>query len=340
MVATLNSSPWIAVLWFLVKGLLVAGALLTAAAVYLTFERKILGYFTYRLGPTRVGPWGFFQPIADAVKMLFKEDIVPEKADKIVFKLAPIVAMFTALAGMAIIPWGPDNAGLATYVANPNAGILVFLAIGSISVYGVALGGWASQSKYSLLGSMRSTAQMISYELAMGMAVIGVILAAGSVRLTDIVAAQQTIPFILPQILGFFVYFMAALAETSRVPFDLPEAEAELVGGYNTEYAGMRFGLFFLGELAAQIVQACLITLLYLGGWNVPFFLAWIPGIAAIPATVWFLLKVCFMIFVFIWIRATWPRMRYDRLMSFGWKILLPLAALNLVIISVWVALS
>jgi NADH-quinone oxidoreductase subunit H len=340
MAEFLSSSPLIATLWYLVKALLVAGALLTGAALYLTAERKILGYFTYRLGPTRVGPWGLFQPIADAVKMLFKEDIVPEKADKIVFRLAPIVAMVTALSGMVIIPWGPDNAGLATHVANPNAGILVFLAIGSISVYGIALGGWSSQSKYSLLGSLRSTAQMISYELAMGMAVIGVILAAGSVRLTDIVEAQKTVPFILPQILGFFVYYMAALAETSRVPFDLPEAEAELVGGYNTEYAGMRFGLFFLGELAAQLVQCCLLVLMFLGGWHAPFFLAWIPGVSVVPGTVWFLLKVFFMVFTFIWIRATWPRMRYDRLMTFGWKVLLPLAAVNLLIQAAWVALS
>ncbi|HLO03643.1 MAG TPA: NADH-quinone oxidoreductase subunit NuoH [Symbiobacteriaceae bacterium] len=339
MAVFLSSSPWIALAWVTVKALLVAGAILTGAALYLTALRKTLGYFTYRLGPTRVGPWGLFQVIADAVKMMIKEDILPEKADKAVFRLAPIIFMFTAVSAMAIIPWGPSDSVFASYVADPNAGILVFLALGAISVYGVALGGWASQNKYSLMGSLRSTAQMISYELAMGMAVIGIIIATGSTRLTDIVNAQHAWPFIAPQILGFIVYYISALAETSHVPFDLPEAESELVGGYFTEYAGMRFGLYFLGELVAQLVQACLISLLFLGGWNVPFFLAWIPGIAVIPATLWFVLKVCFVIFTFLWIRATMPRMRYDRLMSFGWKFLLPVSALNLIIQAVWVAL-
>lgn len=317
-------------LFVTIKAVALAVILMSAAAGLLLGERKVLGYFQMRLGPTRVGPWGAFQPIADVVKMLFKEDIVPRDADKLVFRVAPIFAFATALAAYAVIPWGP-NEGWA--MANPNSGILVFLAIGSLSVYGVALGGWASQSKYSLLGSMRATAQMISYELAMGMAVIGIILMSGSTRLDQIVTAQDGLYNIIPQFLGFCVYFMAALAETSRTPFDLPEAEAELVGGYNTEYAGMRWGLFFLGELVHLIVQASLIALLYLGGWNRIFFLEFIPP------TVAFLLKVIFLLFIFIWIRATLPRMRYDRLMDFGWKVMLPLAALNLVGTAVYVAL-
>ncbi|HYG58325.1 MAG TPA: NADH-quinone oxidoreductase subunit NuoH [Symbiobacteriaceae bacterium] len=319
------------ILFITLKALILAVGLMTAAAGELIMERKMLGYLQYRVGPNRVGPWGLLQPIADVVKMLFKEDIIPRDADKMVFRLAPMVTFFVALAAWAIIPIGPGMA-----MANVNAGLLVFLAIGSMGVYGVALGGWASQSKYTLLGSMRATAQMISYELAMGMALIGVILMAGSVKLDDIVAAQaggMYRYFWLPQLIGFGVFIVAALAETARTPFDLPEAEAELVGGYHTEYAGMRFGLFFLGEIVHLLTMATLISLLYLGGWNG-------KGIfAALPPTVNLLIKVACMIFVFIWIRATWPRFRYDRLMAFGWKVMLPLAAVNLIGTAVYVAL-
>lgn len=317
--------------WIVLKALILAIALIGASAVELIIERKVLGYFQYRVGPNRVGPWGLLQPIADVVKMLFKEDIIPRDADNIVFRLAPMVAFFTALAAYVVIPWGPGWA-----MSDPNAGILVFLAIGSMGIYGVTLGGWASQSKYSLLGSMRATAQMISYELAMGMAVIGVILMAGSVSLTKIVEAQGAGTYSynwLLQLPGFFVFFMAALAETARTPFDLPESETELVGGYNTEYAGMRFGLFFLGEIVHLLNMSSMITVLYLGGWNT------IPFLSFIPPVVSFLLKVSFMIFVFMWIRVTWPRMRYDRLMSFGWKVMLPLAAVNLLGTAIYVAL-
>ncbi len=318
------------ILWLTLKAAILAITLMSGAAGLLLMERKILGYFQMRVGPNRVGPWGVLQPVADVVKMMLKEDIVPAGADKLVYRLAPIVAFFTALAAYVVIPWGPQD-GFA--MANPNSGILVLLAITSLSVYGVALGGWASQSKYSLLGSMRSTAQMISYELAMGFALVGVILMAGSPRIGDIVAAQENLYNIIPQFLGFCVFFLAGLAETSRTPFDLPEAEAELVGGYNTEYAGMRFGLFFLGELVHLLTMSSLISLLYLGGWNRVFFLEFLPPTAA------FLLKVAFMLFVFIWIRATVPRFRYDRLMAFGWKVLLPVAFFNLVGTAIFVAL-
>ncbi|HLN62897.1 MAG TPA: NADH-quinone oxidoreductase subunit NuoH [Symbiobacteriaceae bacterium] len=322
------------VLWLLIKALILVFVLIGAAAVELIMERKFIGYFQLRVGPNRVGPWGLFQPIADVVKMLFKEDIVPQNADKLVFKLAPMIAFFCALAAYAVIPWGP---GPGWTMVNSNAGILVFLAVGSLSVYGVALGGWASQSKYSLLGSMRSTAQMISYELALGMSVIGLILLAGSTKIADIVAAQGHGAYgynWLWQLPGFIVFMISALAETARTPFDLPESETELVGGYNTEYAGMRFGLFFLGEIVHLLNMSSLVALLYLGGWNTIPFLSFIPGGLA------YALKICFMIFVFIWIRVTWPRMRYDRLMSFGWKVMLPLAALNLLGTAIYVALS
>jgi NADH-quinone oxidoreductase subunit H len=319
--------------WYLIKAVIVTMVLILGAAVELLFERKVLGYFQYRVGPNRVGPWGAFQPIADVVKMLFKEDLIPRDADKIVFRIAPMIAFFTTLAVFVVIPWGPND---GWKMAHPAAGILVYLALGSLSIYGVALGGWASQSKYSLLGSMRATAQMISYEVPLSMALIGVIVMAGSVDITKIVTAQGGSGyhyFWLPQLLGFFVFFISALAETSRTPFDLPEAETELVGGYNTEYAGMRFGLFFLGEIVAMLNMSTLITLLYLGGWNTISWLSFIPGPLA------FFMKICFMIFVFMWIRVTWPRMRYDKLMNFGWKVLLPIAAVNLLGTAIYVAL-
>lgn len=321
------------VIWLLVKALILAMVLILGSAAELILERKIIGYFQLRPGPNRVGPWGLLQPIADVVKMLFKESIQPRDADPIVFRLAPIITFTIALCVYAVIPWGPQDTWA---MAVPNAGILVFLALGSLSVYGVALGGWASQSKYTLLGSMRSTAQMISYELAMGMSVIGLILLSGSTRIQDIVAWQGQGIYgynWIWQILGFFVFAISALAETARTPFDLPESETELVGGYHTEYSGMQFGLFFLGEIVHLLNMSSLISLLYLGGWNTIPFLSFIPG------TVAYILKICFVIFCFIWIRVTWPRLRYDRLMSFGWKVLLPVAALNLVGTAIYVAL-
>lgn len=317
-------------LFLVIKAALLAITVLTSAAIFLLFLRKVLGYFTYRLGPVRVGPWGVAQPIADVVKMIFKEDIIPKDADNLVFRLAPIVAFVTALGVWVVIPWGPYESWA---MSNPNAGVLVILAISSMGVYGVALGGWASQSKYSLLGSMRATAQMISYELSMGMALLGVILMAQSVSLFDIARSQAHMINLLPQFIGFLVFFISGLAEASWTPFDLPEAESELVGGYNTEYAGMRFGLFFLTELVHAINVAVLTTTFYLGSWN-PWF-----GLTMIPGTAWFLIKVCLMIFVMFWIRATLPRMRYDRLMTFGWKVMLPAAALNLLGTAIYVAL-
>jgi len=295
-------------------------------------ERKVLGWFQMRIGPNRTGPWGLLQPIADAVKLFVKEDTMPRDADPIVYRLAPALSLFTALAAFALIPVGPPlrvgGVEIPLSMADPHAGLLVLLAFTSLGVYGIALGGWASQSKYALLGSMRATAQMISYELAMSVSLLGVLVAAGSVRLPDIVAAQAGWPFALTQPVGFLVFFICALAETNRAPFDLPEAETELVAGYHTEYSGIRFGMFGMAEYINTITMASLITLLYLGGWHGPL----------LPPVVWFLIKTGAVIFVFFWLRATVPRLRYDRLMAFGWKVLLPAAFVNLLGVAAWVA--
>ena len=314
-------------LWLvLIKSVILAVALANLFAGMTVIERKLLGYFQLRLGPTRTGPWGLLQPLADGVKAIVKEDIIPRDADRLVFRLAPIISVFTALAAWAVIPVGPPvqigGVSIPLSIADPPGGVLVAMACAALSVYGVTLAGWASQSKYALLGSLRASAQLISYELSMGLSLLGVLMLAGSLRLTDIVAAQERLPFILLQPVGFIVYFISAVAESSRVPFDLPEAETELVSGYSTEYSGMRFAMFMMAEYIHMITASSLVTLLYLGGWNGPGFL---------PPVVWFLLKLGCLLFVFVWLRASLPRLRYDRLMDFGWKVLLPLAVLNLV---------
>jgi len=317
-----------------VKSVLVVVILLTVFAHVMLFERKFLGYFQLRLGPNRTGIWGLGQPIADAVKLFVKEDIIPEDADRPMYHLAPVVSLFVALAAFAVIPVGPPielfGQTIQLSIFNPNAGVLVLLATTSLGVYGLTLGGWASQSKYSLLGALRSTAQMISYELSLGMSLVGVIILAGSLNLYDIVAAQERLWFALLNPIGFVVFFISAIAELNRVPFDLPEAETELVSGYHTEYSGIRMAMFIMAEYVNMLTMCSLVTLLYLGGWH---------GLGFLPPIVWFALKVAFLIFVFIWMRATLPRLRYDRLMSFGWKVMLPLAVLNLVATAVIVAL-
>ncbi|HEY8497095.1 MAG TPA: NADH-quinone oxidoreductase subunit NuoH [Limnochordales bacterium] len=320
----------------LVRSVILAVSLASLFAGMTLIERKVLGYFHLRWGPTRTGPWGLLQPAADAIKAIVKEDIIPRDADRLVFRLAPIISVFTALAAWSVIPVGPPvqvgGITIPLAVADPPGGVLVAVAFAALSVYGVTLAGWSSQSKYSLLGSLRASAQLISYELAMGLSLLGVLTMAGSLRLTEIVAAQERLPFILLQPLGFVIYFIAALAESARVPFDLPEAETELVAGYSTEYSGMRFAMFMMAEYIHMITASSLVTLLYLGGWNGPAFL---------PPVAWFLVKLGFLLFVFIWLRATLVRLRYDRLMDLGWKVLLPLAILNLVataVITVFVA--
>jgi NADH-quinone oxidoreductase subunit H len=270
------------------------------------------------------------QPAADAVKMMFKEDLTPDTADPLIYKLAPFISLITAMGVFAVIPFAePTGDGWFGSIGDVNAGILFLFALSSIGVYGISLAGWASGSKFPLLGSVRSTAQMISYELSMSMSVIGVLILAGSTSLMTIVHQQARIWFVVPQLVGFVIYVITAVAETNRAPFDLVEAETELVGGFHTEYSGLRFGLFFIAEYLNMITVSCIATLLFLGGWNPLFGLGFIPGI------VWFLAKAALFLFFYIWLRTTLPRIRYDRLMDFGWKVLLPVATLNLVVTAV-----
>jgi NADH-quinone oxidoreductase subunit H len=327
----MNAVPlWVVVL---VKSAIVLFIVVTTFAYSMLFERKVLGWMQLRPGPNRVGPWGMLQPAADAAKMMFKEDLTPKTADPLIYRLAPFISLATAFGTFAVIPFSESSAGLWS-IGDVNAGILFVFALTSIGVYGISLAGWASGSKFPLLGSVRATAQMISYELAMTMSVVGVLILAGTTSLSGIVHAQNRLWFIVPQIVGFAIYLMTAVAETNRAPFDLVEAETELVGGFHTEYSGLRFGLFFIAEYLNMITVSCIATLLFLGGWNAPFGLGFIPGI------VWFVAKVGLFLFVYIWLRATLPRFRYDRLMAFGWKVLLPLATVNLMLTAALVAVT
>ena len=321
---------WVIVL---IKSAILLLIVVTTFAYSMLAERKIMAWMQLRPGPNRVGPWGMMQPAADALKMMFKEDLTPNTADLLIYRLAPFISLITAMGVYAIIPFTGDASGSYS-VGNVNAGILFIFALSSIGVYGISLAGWASGSKFPLLGSVRSTAQMISYELSMTMSVIGVLIIAGSTSLSQIVNAQARMWFVIPQILGFVIYLITAVAETNRAPFDLVEAETELVGGFHTEYSGLRFGLFFIAEYLNMITVSCLATLLFLGGWNAPFG----PSDNGIIGLVWFIVKVALFMFFYIWLRSTLPRFRYDRLMAFGWKVLLPAATVNLVLTAVAVA--
>jgi NADH-quinone oxidoreductase subunit H len=315
----------------LIKSAILLFVVVTSFAYAMLVERKVLGWMQLRPGPNRVGPWGLLQPAADAAKLMLKEDLTPETADPLLYKLAPFISLLTAFSVYAVIPFGSSASGTWA-IGNVNAGILLILAITSLGVYGITLGGWASGSKYPLLGSVRSTAQMISYELAMSLSLIGVLILAGTTSLDGIVNAQTRWWFVLPQLVGCVIYIITAVAETNRVPFDLVEAETELVAGFHTEYSGLRFGLFFIAEYVNMLTVSCIATLLFFGGWNPAFGLTMIPGIA------WFVIKVACFMFFYMWIRATLPRLRYDRLMAFGWKVLLPVATLNLVVTAIVVA--
>lgn len=287
------------------------------------FERKVIGHMQVRLGPMRVGPHGLLQPIADFVKLFFKEDIIPANADKPVFYIAPVISLVAALSSVAVVPFFEGFV-----VADINIGLLFVLAMSSLGSYGIIMAGWASNSKYSFLGGLRSSAQVVSYEVAMGLSLVGVMMLSGSLNITEIVKAQQSYPFgmfLFPQILGFFVFVIAALAETNRAPFDLPEAESELVAGYFVEYSSMRFALFFVAEYTGMIIMASIATVCFLGGWSGPFVIPYMPF-------AWFALKIYFLMFSYYWIRATLPRYRYDHLMDLGWKVLIPLALFNIVI--------
>lgn len=289
---------------------------LSFAAGLIWLERRLLGFFQDRLGPNRVGPFGVLQPLADVIKIIGKEDWVPPFADKPVFILAPAIVAVTTLLSFAVIPFA---AGFS--VVDLNVGLLFFLAMSSLGAYSVTLAGWSSNSMYPLLGGMRAAAQMLSYEVFMGLSLMGVVMLAGSFNLADIVAAQDRIWFIVPQFLGFVTFLIAGFAETHRLPFDLPEAESELVAGYHTEYSGMKFGMFFLGEYIGITLISCLIAVLFLGGWRGPL----------LPPFLWFVIKVVPFVCLFILVRASLPRPRYDQLMAFGWKVMLPVALLNLV---------
>jgi NADH-quinone oxidoreductase subunit H len=321
-------------LWLivLIKSAILLLVVITTFAYSMLFERKVMAWMQLRPGPNRVGPWGMMQPAADALKMMFKEDLTPNTADPLIYRLAPFISLICAMGVFAIIPFTGDASG-AWSIGNVNAGILFVFSLTSIGVYGISLAGWASGSKFPLLGSVRSTAQMISYELSMSMSVIGVLILAGSTSLSTIVTQQARVWFIVPQIVGFIIYIITAVAETNRAPFDLVEAETELVGGFHTEYSGLRFGLFFIAEYLNMITVSCLATLLFLGGWN-PLF----GPSNAYLGLVWFIAKAALFLFFYIWLRTTLPRLRYDRLMDFGWKVLLPVATLNLVLTAVAVA--
>jgi len=330
----------------LIKILIVEIVLLTAVAYTVYVERRFSAFVQNRLGPNRVGPAGLLQPIVDAVKLLMKEDIVPEKANKIVHAIAPGISIVVALSTFAVIPFGDKiviaGREIKLQIADVNVGILYILALASLGVYGITLSGWASNSKYSLLGGLRSSAQMISYELSMGLSLLGVVLINGSFELDTIVQNQYGWKWnIILQPIGFLTFLVASFAETNRTPFDLPEAEQELVGGYHTEYSSMKFALFFLAEYANVIVSSAVITTLYLGGWQFPYLQTFGLGDiwVSIIQVLTFVLKVTFMVLFFIWIRWTIPRFRFDQLMYLGWKVMLPISLLNLIVTAIIVYL-
>jgi NADH-quinone oxidoreductase subunit H len=343
----------LAVGFILIKILILTNILLGMVAYTVWLETKLIGRMQNRWGPTRVGPFGLLQPIADGIKFILKEDLLPPNVNKPLYIAAPFMAVVLALTSLAVIPFGETMPIFGRQVTlqiagiyhngqifDPNVGLLIILGVTSIGVYGIALAGWSSNSKYSLLGALRASAQMMSYELALGLSLVGVVMLSGTLSLREIVNAQAG-PFWHwnffrgLQFVAFFIYLMAAFAETNRIPFDLPEAETELVAGYHTEYSAMKFAMFFMAEYANMFTVASLATLLFFGGWHAPFNVApppmpgWLLGLVPV---FWFLVKIVFFIFFYIWIRGTLPRFRYDQLMAFGWKFLLPLAIANIVV--------
>jgi NADH-quinone oxidoreductase subunit H len=324
------AEPW----WISVVKAFVIVNLILLLFSYLTLtERKLIGRMQLRYGPNRTGPFGLLQPIADLVKLVRKESFFPAAGVDVLYVLSPVLAAFTALAAFAVIPFGPGwevmGYTIEGQVADLPIALLLVFALGSVGIYGFIVGGWASESKYALLGSMRTCAQLVSYEVSLALSVLGVVILGQSLSLTEIVARQvDTVWFVIPQAVGFVVFMIAGTAETSRAPFDLPEAEQELVAGFHTEYGGMRYGMFAMAEYINLITLSALAVTLFLGGWHGP----WLPG------PLWFLLKLFALIFVFIWMRTTLPRLRYDQLMRFGWKVLLPVATVNAVVTAVVVA--
>ncbi|MDA8115392.1 MAG: NADH-quinone oxidoreductase subunit NuoH [Acidithiobacillus sp.] len=326
-----QNTAWWAILWSLIKIIIVVVPLLLGVAYLTLAERKVIGYIQVRLGPNRVGFKGSLQPIADAMKLMFKEVIIPTNANRFLFLAAPVLAFVPALLVWAAIPFGPDVA-----ISNMNAGLLYVPAIAGLGVYGIIVAGWASNSKYAFLGAMRAAAQLVAYEIAMGFALVGVLMLAQTLNLTKIVEAQAGGGFWswywLPLFPFFLVYFISGIAETNRAPFDVAEGESEIVAGFHVEYSGMAFALFFLAEYANMIFVSLLTTVLFLGGWYAPIntpVLTWIPGI------VWLLLKTAFLLYVFLWIRATFPRYRYDQIMRLGWKVFIPVTIAWIVVVGV-----
>ncbi len=339
-------------LWSLLKVAVVTVVMLLGVAYTVLLERKLVGRIQNRWGPSRVGPFGLLQPLVDGAKSFLKEDIIPTGVYRPLYLLAPILALGCALISIGVVPFGEPNIGPGSLdlfeIANVNVGLLVILGVTSIGVYGIALAGWSSNNKYSLLGALRSSAQLVSYELALGLSLVGVVLRAGSLNLRVIVEQQATNGMLSWNLFGgmqfvaFFIYLMAAYAETNRSPFDLPEAESELTGGYHTEYSSMKFAMFFMAEYGNMITVGCVATLLFLGGWTSPFGDLIPPPqnilVHALLPLCWFVLKVFSFLFLYVWVRGTLPRFRYDQLMSYGWRWLMPLAILNIVATSLWLA--
>ncbi len=317
-----------------VKVVIVFGFVLAGVPLVVWMERKVIGHMQDRIGPQRVGPFGLLQTIADGMKLFFKEDLVPAGADRVVFIMAPALPVITALLALCVIPFGDTvqvfGRQVHLQVTDLNIAVLWILGTTSMGVYGIVLGGWASNSKYPLLGGLRSSAQMISYELAQGISLVSVILMTGTLSLASIVKQQAGMWFIVPQFFAFVIYLLCGIAETNRAPFDLAEAETELVAGFHTEYSSMKFALYFLAEYANMMVVSGIAISVWFGGWHGPF----------LPPVVWFLIKLSLFLFFYVWLRATFPRLRYDQLMAFGWKVLLPASLLNLTVTAVVLALS
>jgi NADH-quinone oxidoreductase subunit H len=338
--------------WSFLKAVVVTLVLLMGVAYTVLLERKLVGRIQNRWGPSRVGPFGLLQPLVDAVKSFLKEDLIPTAVYRPIYLLAPVISLGCALMIISVVPFGPPSMGPHGFdffeISNINIGLLVILGVTSVGVYGIALAGWSSNNKYSLLGSLRSSAQLISYELALGLSLVGVVLRAGSLNLRTIVEQQAQKGIVTWNLFGglqfiaFFIYLMAAFAETNRSPFDLPEAESELVAGYHTEYSSMKFAMFFMAEYGNMINVGCVATLLFLGGWTSPLGDLMPPlqstFINAVLPLFWFVLKVFCFLCLYVWVRGTLPRFRYDQLMNFGWRFLLPLAILNIVGTSLWLA--
>ncbi len=321
---------WLVLEW-IIKALIIILSLTVGFAYTTWYERKVLARMQVRIGPNRAGPYALLQPIADAVKLIFKEELIPANADKFVFILAPIITVIPALVVTAVVPWGPSiylfGREIRMSLTDVNVGVLWILTVTSISVFGIALAGWSSNNKYATLGGLRSTAQMISYELGLGLAYVGPMLMAGSMSLTQIVQAQKTLPFIIYQPVAFVIYLISSLAEINRAPFDMPEAEQELTAGYHVEYSGMKFALFFMAEYIKMVAVSMIGATLFLGGYQGPF-------VDQIPllGPVYLFIKTALWMFVIIWMRATLPRIRYDRLMALGWKVLFPVALINVLV--------